>query len=228
MFKYIIFDLDDTLLDFDRGESEGIHQILKQYGVNDVEQGFQAYLSVNKHVWEQIEAGKPSQNLLDTRFELAFNKFGIKVDGKKIERQYRNILNHNFYTLDGAEDLLQDLKSAGLVLLVGTNGFKKTQLDRLEGSGLNKYFDHCFISDDIGFNKPDRRFFTPIFKQYHDLSTANTIMIGDSLKSDILGSNRAGLKNIWFNPKRIVNNSNFRPTFEVHNYQGIEDILIGR
>ncbi|WP_334329211.1 YjjG family noncanonical pyrimidine nucleotidase [Companilactobacillus sp. HBUAS59699] len=225
MFKYVIFDLDDTLLDFSRGEREGVQKILKEHGIKDIDHGFQIYLSINKHVWEQIEAGKPSQKLVDTRFESTFNKLGIKVDGKKIERQYRNILNHNFYTLNGAEKLLQDLKKQNLTLLVGTNGIKHTQIDRLNGSGLDKYFDHYFISGDIGFNKPDKRFFVPIFKAYPDLSKGNTIMIGDSMKSDILGSRSAGLKNIWFNPKYAANNFDFKPTFEVHNYREIEEIL---
>ncbi|WP_125566365.1 YjjG family noncanonical pyrimidine nucleotidase [Companilactobacillus insicii] len=225
MFKYIIFDLDDTLLDFHRGEIEGIHKILEQQGIQDIDQGLQTYLSINKHVWEQIEKGVPSQKLLDTRFSLTFSKLGLTVDGKEIEKKYRSMLNHNFYTIDGAEQLLQVLKNMGLILLVGTNGVKKTQVDRLTGSGLDKYFDHYFISDDIGFNKPDIRFFSPIFKKYHDLSTNNAIMIGDSLKSDILGSRKAGLKNIWFNPNNNANTFEFKPTFEAHSYKDIEDIL---
>ena len=226
MFKYAIFDLDDTLLDFYRDEVEGVRRLMKEQGVQDIEHGLQVYLSINKHVWEQIEQGHPSQKLLDTRFSIAFSKLEITVDGKELEAQYRNILNHNFYTIDGSEQLLQDLKSAGLKLFVGTNGVKRTQLDRLDGSHLGQYFDDCFISDDIGFTKPDKRFFSPIFKRYKDITYQNTIMIGDSLKSDILGANEVGLQNIWFNPHQIVNNMDFKPTYEVQTYQQVENILI--
>ncbi|WP_125588012.1 YjjG family noncanonical pyrimidine nucleotidase [Companilactobacillus jidongensis] len=225
MYKYVIFDLDDTLFDFHRGEVEGVRKLMKQEGVQHVDQGLQIYLSINKHVWEQIELGEPSQKLLDTRFALAFSKLGITVDGKELELQYREILNHNFYTINGAEQLLQDLKSVGTTLIVGTNGVKKTQLDRLDGSHLGQYFDDYFISDDIGFTKPDKRFFRPIFKRYPTITNKNTIMVGDNLNSDILGAKRVGLKNIWFNPQRNINSLDFKPTYEVQTYQQVENII---
>lgn len=226
MSKYIIFDLDDTLLDFQKGEVEGVKKILKTNGVADIHQGFSTYQTINQKVWQQIESGVPRQPLLDTRFSKTLALFDIDANGVKLEAEYREMLNHNFYTLPGAAALLDSLKQNDFILFVGTNGVKKTQFDRLEGSGLLKYFDDYFISEDIGFSKPSTEFFSPIFKKYQQLTRENTFMIGDRLQSDILGANRVGLRSIWYNPNEMDNTFDYQPTYTANSYDQIKQILL--
>jgi len=226
MIKYVIFDLDDTILDFHKGEIEGVSKILKQQGAPDVQKALQAYLELNKKIWENIETGASPQPLLNTRFSKTLALFGIDADGVKLEAQYREMLNHNFYTVPNAEELLTSLKNAGVNLFVGTNGVKVTQMERLKGSGLDKYFDDYFISEDIGFSKPSAEFFKPVFLRHPDLNKDNALMIGDRLQSDILGATRAGLNSIWFNPQKQINNSEIQPTFVANNYQQVQEIVM--
>jgi putative hydrolase of the HAD superfamily len=226
MIKYAIFDLDDTLLDFQRGEHEGLTKILTKYGVTNLQQGMDTYLEINRRIWDAIEQGANRTELLNTRFSKTLKLFDIEVDGAQVEAEYREHLNHNFHQLAGAEDLLKDLKGAGVQLLVGTNGVKKTQLDRLTGSGLDGYFVDCFISDDVGYPKPDRRFFTPMLTKYSDMQADNTVMIGDRLQADILGANHANLSSIWYNPKNHLNQESYRPTYEAHSFDEIKAIVL--
>lgn len=226
MIKYVIFDLDDTILDFHKGEIEGVSKILKQQGAPDVQKALKAYLELNKKIWENIETGASPQPLLNTRFSKTLALFGIDADGVKLEAQYREMLNHNFYTVPNAEELLTSLKNAGVNLFVGTNGVKVTQMERLKGSGLDKYFDDYFISEDIGFSKPSAEFFKPVFLRHPDLNKDNALMIGDRLQSDILGASRAGLNSIWFNPQKQINNSEIQPTFVANNYQQVQEIVM--
>ncbi|MFC6274168.1 YjjG family noncanonical pyrimidine nucleotidase [Levilactobacillus tangyuanensis] len=226
MKKYVIFDLDDTLLDFDRGEVEGIQHLLKAYHAPDVQTGFRTYLQVNRHVWERIEQGANRDQLLNDRFTETFSRMGVTVDGAELERQYSDMLDHNYYTLPGAEEFLEDLKQAGVHLIAGTNGTKKTQVSRLAGSGVGRYFDDVFISEDIGFNKPDQRFFQPIFEQHPSLSAQNTLMVGDRLQSDVLGAQRAQLPSVWFNPQRTENLTSIRPTFEARSYDALKQLIL--
>ncbi|AKP64542.1 HAD superfamily hydrolase [Levilactobacillus koreensis JCM 16448] len=226
MKKYAIFDLDDTILDFTRGETEGITAILKKYGAPDVQRGFDIYVQLNRDIWQRIEQGAPRQPLLNERFALTFNALGITVDGTALETEYNDMLNHNFYTLPGARDLLAHLKSAGVHLLVGTNGTKHTQLSRLAGSGIDAYFDAVYISQDIGFNKPDPRFFAPIFAQHPDLTAANTLMVGDRLQSDILGANNVRLPSIWYNPQHTSSSVAYRPTFEATDFVTVARLIL--
>ncbi|WP_203641536.1 HAD family hydrolase [Levilactobacillus andaensis] len=226
MKKYAIFDLDDTLLDFTRGEIEGITAILKKYGAPDIRRGFDTYVHFNRDIWQRIEQGAPRQPLLNQRFALTFKALDIAVDGVALEAEYNDMLNHNFYTLPGARDLLTQLKSAGVHLLVGTNGTKHTQLNRLDGSGIGAYFDAVYISQDVGFNKPDPRFFAPIFAQHPDLTAANTLMVGDRLQSDVLGANNVQLPSIWYNPQHTANPVAYQPTFEAADFTTVARLIL--
>lgn len=226
MIKYAIFDLDDTLLDFKRGEQEGVENILSKYGVQDVSKGMTTYLKINHQIWDKIEHGFPREQLLKTRFSDTFSQLGIEVDGIKVEQEYRRVLDHNFYKIDGADQLLEELKNSGIRLMVGTNGIKTTQLSRLAGSGLERYFEDFFISEDVGFAKPDRRFFNPIHNKYQDMQMQNTVVVGDRIQADILGAKRANLSSIWFNPNQLANKEQYQPTYVADNYDQVKNIIL--
>lgn len=226
MIKYAIFDLDDTLLDFKKGEREGLTKILRKYGVHDIDQGIKTYLKVNRVVWNKIEQGQPREELLHQRFTDTFNLLGMNIDGTLAEREYRTGLDQNFYKIGGAERLLTNLKNAGVHLMVGTNGIKQTQISRLKGSNLDQYFEDFFISEDIGYTKPDKRFFTPIQHKYLDMDGKNTVMIGDRIQADVLGAKRAALSSIWFNPNHSINSEDYQPTYIAQTYDQIEKIIL--
>ncbi len=226
MFKNIIFDLDDTILDFTRGEIEGVTKILKKNGINDIDHGLATYMQVNDHVWEMIEKGAPRQELLNTRFSKALSLLGKEVDGAATERTYRQMLDHNFYTISGSEQLLTALKNKGARLLVGSNGVKETQLSRLQGSGLTKYFDDLFISEDVGYSKPDKHFFDAILQSNPSITPENTVMVGDRLQSDILGASRANIRSVWYNPDAKENEMGYNPTYTVANYSEMAKVIM--
>jgi len=226
MKKYAIIDLDDTLLDFTRGENEGVTRLLQKYGVTDVQRGLATYVKINQDVWHQIELGADRAPLLDTRFARAFGAMGVTVDGPAVEKQYKSMLDHNYYTLPGAITFLTELTRAGVTVIAGTNGTKSIQLTRLAGSQLTRFFDSIFISEDVGYDKPDERFFAPIFTQYPTMTAGNTVMVGDSLHSDILGATNAHLDSVWFNPRHAVKSVDYHPTYEADSYASLKHVLL--
>ncbi len=228
MLKYVIFDLDDTILDFHRGEIEGLTKIFKKYGIpkDQIKLGIKKYLKINADVWHKIEQGYNRETLLHTRFTKLFAEMNLSVDGFKVEQEYRQMNSHNYYIKAGAKTMLANLKGAGLQLIVGTNGVKKTQLRRLDGSGVGKFFNDVFISEDIGYSKPDPRFFDSIFKEKPKMNPKNSIMVGDSLLSDIHGANNVNLSSIWYNPSGQKNLTKFLPTYIASNFKSIQDIII--
>lgn len=226
MIKNIIFDLDDTLLDFQRGEYEGVRSILKNAGAPDIEEAFKIYGQINANVWQQIESGKAAQPLLNRRFSDTLNLLNIKSDGQQLERIYRQHLNHNFHVIPGATNLLKQLKSNGFRLIVGTNGVAKTQHERLVGSGINSYFDEIFISEEIGYRKPEPQFFETILNNNPDRNISNTVMVGDRLSADIVGANAVGMKSIWYNPHQNQATSKAAPTYIANDYQDILNLIL--
>lgn len=223
----IIFDLDDTILDFKKGAQEGLENILKQYPVPDVrfDEWLKVFNVVNRDVWREIEAGGSPKEWLDTRFSTTYEQFNVKQDGVLLESAYRSLLDENFYLIEGAEVLLNHLKEQGYTLIAGTNGQSSTQRKRLKGTGLDQIFDEVIISDEVGVAKPDPRFFKKLFNQSKEITPENTVMIGDSLRSDIQGAINAGITSVWFNPLKLDNQTNIKPDYEVDSYDALEQLL---
>lgn len=226
MLKYVIFDLDDTLLDFQADEQVSLTTILSRYHVPDLAVAKERYLTYNRQVWQQIEHGANREQLLNQRFQVVLAQLGLSVDGVKVQHEYNDLLGQGFQMLPGVIPMLTTLKNAGLTLLVGTNGVQDTQLNRLRGAHLTPYFDHVFISEAVGFDKPDQRFFAAIFAAYPDLSADNAVMVGDSLASDIAGANNVGLPSIWFNPHQLPNSSEIKPTLTVATFAQLQALLL--
>ena len=109
---------------------------------------------------------------------------------------------------------------------MGTNGVAKTQPERLVGSGINNYFDEIFISEEIGYRKPEPQFFETILDNNPDRNISNTVMIGDRLSADIVGANAVGMKSIWYNPQQNQTTSKSAPTYIANDYQDILDLIL--
>ena len=230
-YQYVILDLDDTLLDFKKGETDGLSRVLKNHGVADDElpHVVSIYHQVNRTVWTEIEQGSDRKVLLNQRFTRLFKQLGRPVDdllGLQIESDYRAYLNNNFAVIEGSKQLLERLSAKNLTLIAGTNGSQETQENRLKHTQLGQYFDSVFISEAVGYAKPSEKFYQPIFKHYPKMDHNNAIMIGDSLNSDIAGAHNSAIDSIWFNPSGMENTSLVKPKFVAKTYNDILSILV--
>lgn len=198
-YKVIIFDLDDTILDFKAGEKKGLKSVFDTFQIAPLnyEDWVATYLKINADIWQQIELGETAQPLLNQRFSRTFAKFDQEIVGEQAESKYRQVLDANDAVMPGAKALLMQLKQAGYHLVVGTNGKTKTQYNRLALTGFDDYFDNVVISQEIGHVKPSLSFFEYIFSLYPKHDKSEFLMIGDTLTSDIQGANLAGIDSIW-------------------------------
>ena len=81
-YKYLLFDLDHTLLDFDAAEDIALSQLLKEEGVVDIQAYKDYYVPMNKALWKDLEQKKITKaELINTRFAKLFAHFGIKKMG---------------------------------------------------------------------------------------------------------------------------------------------------
>lgn len=199
-YEVLLFDVDGTLLDFDKAEEEGIEGLLTHYGVPVTAENKQKYHLLNKRYWEALERGEfTREQILSKRFEEYFGDFGISVDGKETDGLYRRYLNSSAVLVDGALELLEYLKGK-YTLYVVTNGVAATQYSRLKKSGLDQYFDGIFISEEANAQKPQMEFFEYCFGRMGRRDVEHMLIIGDSLTSDMRGGNRAGIDTMWYNP----------------------------
>ena len=225
-YKFLLFDLDHTLLDFDASEDVALTQLLKEEGVTDIQAYKDYYVPMNKSLWKDLEEKKiTKQELVNTRFSKMFSHFGIEKDGVYLAERYQFYLAQQGQVFSGAMEFLDSLIDRGYELYAVTNGITTIQTGRLAQSGLAPYFNQVFISEQLQTQKPDALFYEKIGQQIAGFSKEKTLMIGDSLTADIQGGNNAGIDTIWYNPHHLKNKSLAQPTYEIDSYQALLDCL---
>lgn len=215
MFQTIFLDLDDTLLDFGAAERVAISKTFQEIGMEPTPALLRRYSEINQSQWEAFERGEITrETVLTRRFELLFAELGMAQDPAVTEDIYRTYLGVGHYFVPGAEELLAYL-APKYDLYLASNGVAATQYSRLESAGIGHYFKEIFISETTGYHKPEREYFDYCFARIENFDPQRTLMIGDSLTSDILGGKNAGIKTCWFNPKHKPRHPDITPDYEI-------------
>ncbi len=205
MVKNILIDLDDTLLDFHKAERIAFSKSLNEMGIEPLPSMLDRYSEINLWHWMQLELGKLSRNeVLTGRYRKLFEEFEIDASAEDAQALYEHNLSIGHYFIPGAEELLDTLKG-NYRLFLASNGTATVQHSRIKSANIARYFDNLFISQEIGADKPSREFFERAFSKVPDIRKSDTVMIGDSLTSDIRGGENFGIETIWFNPKHKEN-----------------------
>ena len=201
-YTTVLFDADGTLLDFARSEDEAVRATMIFGGIEPDDEKVATYSRINDGLWKMLERGEIEKNvLLYRRFELFCEHYGyVGIDARAMAREYMEQLSQRGYLLDGARELLEALHGKVRMYII-TNGVDFIQRRRYAHSGLEKYFDGLFISGELGFEKPDPRYFECVEAKIENFSAKDTIVVGDSLTSDIKGANNYSLDSCWYNPK---------------------------
>ena len=224
MIRTVFLDLDDTLLDFHRSEREAISATLSSLGVTPTEEVIKRYSEINRYVWQQLELGKMTrEQILVRRFELLFEELLVSADGAEARRRYEKNLGGSFFYIDGAEELLTELSSKYDLYLM-SNGTAAVQDRRIAASGIAKYFEGIFISERVGYNKPALEFFEKCFAEIPDFRKEESIIVGDSLSSDIKGGINASIPTCHYNPSGETSDS-VRPDYTIRTLEELPALL---
>ena len=215
MFKTILFDLDETIFDFKKSEAAAVANALKQIGVTPNEKIVKRYSEINESLWKKLEKGEISRHeVLTKRFEILFDELSVDFDSSEMKKIYEKNLSQTGHLIDGAVDLLEKIYQKYNLYIV-SNGTLSVQLGRIKCSEIGKYLKELFISEVIGSVKPQKQFFDYCFERIPDINLEETLIVGDSLSSDILGGNNAGIKTCWFNPNHQINTLGVKVDYEI-------------
>jgi 2-haloacid dehalogenase len=224
-YQTLLFDVDDTLLDFKAAERKALHLLFEEQKIPLTDEITAHYKTINQGLWKSFEEGKIERDeVLNTRFSILFEELGQKVDGSLFEQKYRSYLEEGNQLIRGAFELIQNLQSEYDLYIV-TNGVSKTQDKRLRNSGLHSFFKDIFVSEDTGYQKPMKEYFDYVFTRIFNFSVEKGLIIGDSLSADIKGGQLAGLDTCWFNPAKKSNHTGIVPTYEIQSLNELYKIL---
>ncbi len=224
--RFLLFDVDRTLLDFKKSEAVALKKALEDFGFSYHEQIRARYEAINHYYWSEFEKGNIEKSkLLSARFDDLFQEFRFFGDSVEFDRYYRNELSKIAELIDGADKLLIRLRQKGHQIYYVTNGTREVQWPRLKKSGLEDLADGIFISEEIGYQKPEKAYFEIVFSKIPDFKKEEAVIIGDSLTSDILGGVNMGIDTVWYNPDGEENTYNFPITYEIADLSELENLL---
>ena len=217
--------MDDTLLDFHKAEAIAIRKTLTQLGIEPDDNAISRYSAINQDLWKRLENGELTrEQVLIRRFDILFSELGVNADGDIAWQTYEQFLGEGHYFISGAPALLEALHSK-YNLYLASNGTARVQNRRIDSSGIARYFKEIFISQQVGFDKPNQGFFEHCFKSIPAFSKDETIIIGDSLSSDIRGANNSGIRACWFNPKKKPREEGILVHYEITSLDQIPALL---
>lgn len=202
MYKAILWDIDGTLLNFDKALNAAIKDCFQQCGLGECSDRMtRRYAEINEGYWKMLERGETTrQELFVRRFEDFFAEYGINYSTAEFDRLYKLSLREQVFFNDNSYDLVKSLR--GKVKQYAVSNTPAAELSaKLKKSGLDLLFDGIFISEYIGSVKPSPQFFDKVFDAVPEINREQSIIVGDSLTSDMKGANNAGIACCWYNPE---------------------------
>ena len=202
--KAVFIDVDDTLLDFRKSSEAAINKAAEQLSVILPENFMDIFEPSNLELWKQLESGVITrEELFENRFRIIFKIAGVTADGHTFEKAFKRGLWYSHVPIEHALEALGYL-SGKYPVYVASNGPYDQQENRLREAGMLPFLSGLFVSERIGYVKPAPEFFRGCFETVSWCAPGESVMIGDSLTSDIAGAKNYGMQTIWFNKKGVA------------------------
>ena len=197
-FRAVFLDIDDTLFDFRKSSFEALVTAFAELGVPFTEADMPHYEVYNDRMWQMFERGEiEKEHIYEERFRLYFAERGIEADTAAFNRKYLYELAEGVNFMPHCAELLRALHGRVKVFIL-TNGDTYAQERRIEKSGFAPYFDGVFISEQLGCKKPEKAFYDKVFALVGEEYRGCTLMVGDSLTSDMQGGRNAGIPTCFY------------------------------
>jgi len=200
MIKVIFMDIDDTIFDYSAFVKRAMKEGFENYGLLPyTEEMFDLYNKINSKLWVSEENKERTvQELNNICWSIMFKELEISLESQIFANYFSKELHRSAIFVPNALELIEYLNGK-YIMCVASNAPYEQQINRLKVGGIDSFFSHTFISSTIGAKKPDKEFFDFCFKElrktgYENLLPEETIIIGDSMTSDIVGGKNYGMK----------------------------------
>ncbi len=197
-YDIVLCDSDETLLDFNASYAFALEKTLVSLGVKvDLSCAIKIYREINDEVWGKLERGEITRDELSVmRAKMLASRLGVNFAPNDFNDIYVSEMQKTRFVIDGAIEFCDRVRATGAKLYVITNSFERIAKGRLKA--LDAHIDGYFISETVGFNKPDVRFFDAVLSSIGAKDKSRLIVFGDSETSDIKGGVDSGLDTCLF------------------------------
>ena len=205
MIKEVIFDIDDTLYDYEIGHAQGMKK-MREYAQRELgipEEGFQkSYSEINKEITAALGRDNASihsrsiriQNLLERCEKPLFPHL------KELYHLYWYGLLDASCAEPGSLEAMKELSEMGISIGIGTDMTTRMQYEKLEKFGFAPYVKHIVTSQEAGHEKPHPVFMELCIRKA-GCAPEECVFVGDTFKKDVLGALDAGMQAVWYNAK---------------------------
>lgn len=227
MITTILWDVDATLLNFKEAEKAAIRNLFQKFEFGEcTDEMLSRYSQINKTYWERLERKELTRaEVLEGRFRDFFGEVGLDVNqAAAFNEQYQTSLGDTIVFNDDSYEIIKSLRRKVKQYVV-SNGTIIAQTKKLRLSGLGELMDGIFLSEELGVEKPDIRFFEKVFAEIEPADKSQTMIIGDSLTSDMQGGVNAGIVTCWYNPEHAPLRGDLKIDYEIDDLQKIYELL---
>lgn len=205
-YKIIYFDLDNTILDFNKSEEFALKKIFEFLKLNFKDEYLNIYKPINEKWWRLFSEGKfPKDVIVVKRFQEFFETININLDNyEEISKFYLKALSNAAFFIDGAEEFLKTIKEKGIRMAAITNGVESVQQNRAKIAKLNRFFEFILTSEKVGKPKPEPDIFY-FAEKLSKVPLSKSVYVGDNIETDYEGAKRANLDFILFDPENKFN-----------------------
>jgi len=225
-YDVFLFDADGTLFNFNMAEACAFKTVYEECGFAYSDDILKRYSEINEQLWKSFEKAEVTIDEIKTlRFIRLFNEMGVHYDEYDFNDRYVVELGKGAFLIDGAKEICEEITRQGKKIYIITNGITKVQIARLGYSTIKEFVSDIFISELIGFQKPDVRYFEHVFSNMPQVDKERILVVGDSLTADIKGGVNAGLDTCWFNEKTAENSTDITPTYTIYNLSELTQFI---
>ena len=221
-YRYLLFDVDDTLFDFEKAEKFAFEHTMSEFGIEPTDELTDRYSKINGSLWLALQNGEISQSFLVTE---RFRMLDIGCDPVAVNERYITHMGSQAILFDDTYEVCERLSELYELYMI-TNSVPFVHRSRIKNCPITPFFKESFISGEIGHVKPSSGFFDAVSDRIKDFQKEYALVIGDSPSSDLAGALNYGIDCAYINRRGRALPDDMAPEYTFSDLRGLYEILL--
>lgn len=225
MITHVVFDIDDTLMDYYTAEMQVTRTLFRENGLTADQAALDRCWQMSWYYWDAENLSRTDLEEVQREYHERYHRgvlahcaemameYGFSMTAEETYDRFNELFSHQVTLYEDALPVLDALRAKGCVLCAATNGLSRIQEKRT--AALDGRIRHLFCSEALGVVKPTRAFFEQVLRE-SGADPRSCMMVGDSLTSDIAGAASVGMRTVWINRSGKKNTGSVLPDYEIH------------